>query len=200
MLDDVASEFNTDTSRHYLLGNSNGGGMAMRLGCDYPERFAAIGVSIYQMPPGHTCGPKEGLPMLHLYGEKDDGVGHDGTATSSGWIYTSAAKNTSDWSRAMGCKGEPRKWRTAITEAHGLACTAYSDCPSADQEVVSCMDPEAGHEWRGQRIAEVPATCVTAEQQGSLPGQDLCPALQREEPDWGMDLFWNFFRRYQRSP
>ena len=172
----------------------------MRIGCDYPDRFAAIGVSIYQMPPGHTCGPDTGLPMLHLYGEQDDGVGHDGTPTSDGWIFTSAAENTHDWARAMGCLGEPAEWRTATTDANGLICTAYTDCPNSKQEVVSCMDPKAGHEWRGQRIEKIPANCVTPAQSDSLPGQDPCPQLQAAESHWGMDLFWQFFQRYQRTP
>lgn len=200
VLEEVTSEFNTDTTRHYLLGNSNGGGMAMRLGCDYPDRFAAIGVSIYQMPPGHTCGPDTGLPMLHLYGEHDDGVGHDGTPTSDGWIYTSAAENTHDWARAMGCLGEPAEWRTATTDANGLICEAYTDCPTSKEEVVSCMDPKAGHEWRGQRIEKIPVNCVTPAQSSSLPGQDPCPLLQSTESHWGMDLFWQFFQRYQSAP
>jgi poly(3-hydroxybutyrate) depolymerase len=200
VLDEVAREFNTDSSRYYLLGNSNGGGMAMRLGCDHPQRFAAIGVSIYQMPPGHTCGPDEGLPMLHVYGEKDDGVGHDGTPTSYGWIYASAAENTRDWARAMDCQGEPETWRNAITDANGLVCNAYTDCPQNDQEVASCMDPEAGHEWRGQRITQISNSCVTPAQQDSLPGQPLCPQKQATESLWGMDLFWQFFERYQRMP
>ena len=67
-----------DPNRFYLLGNSNGGSMVQRLGCDYPERFAAVGIMIYQMPPGHACGPSETLPMLHYYGEQDDGVPPNG--------------------------------------------------------------------------------------------------------------------------
>ncbi|MEP5567599.1 MAG: alpha/beta fold hydrolase [Halioglobus sp.] len=200
VLDEVAQEFNTDTNRYYVLGNSNGGGMAMRLGCDYPERFAAIGVSIYQMPPGHTCGPETGLPMIHLYGEKDDGVGHDGTPTSDGWIFTSAAENTQDWASEMGCFGEAETWRTAITESNGLICSAYTNCPIDGQEVTSCMDPEAGHEWRGQRIEEISNSCVTPAQRESLPGQPLCPQPQAKESLWGMDFFWQFFQRYQRTP
>lgn len=200
VLDEVTREFNTDASRYYIVGNSNGGGMAMRLGCDHPKRFAAIGVSIYQMPPGHTCGPASGLPMLHLYGEKDDGVGHDGTATSDGWIYTSAAKNTQDWAGAMNCGNEIETWRTAISEANGLICSAYTNCPNSGQEVASCMDPEAGHEWRGQRITQISASCVTAAQQESLPGQPLCPQPEASDQRWGMDLFWQFFQRYQRLP
>ena len=91
-------------------------------------------------------------------------------------------------------------WRTAISEANGLICSAYTNCPNSGQEVASCMDPEAGHEWRGQRITQISASCVTAAQQESLPGQPLCPQPEASDQRWGMDLFWQFFQRYQRLP
>ena len=48
--------------------------MAQRLGCDYSDRFAAVAIMIYQMPPGHACGPyHEALPMIHYYGDLDTG-------------------------------------------------------------------------------------------------------------------------------
>jgi poly(3-hydroxybutyrate) depolymerase len=59
-VDNLQQTLMTDLNRFYLLGNSNGGSMAQRLGCDYSDRFAAVAIMIYQMPPGHACGPASG--------------------------------------------------------------------------------------------------------------------------------------------
>jgi len=189
-----------DPDRFYLLGNSNGGSMVQRLGCDYPEHFAAVGIMIYQMPPGHACGPSETLPMLHYYGELDDGVPPDGEPSSDGWVYTSAADNTRIWAETMGCSGPATAWQTALTQKHGLNCEAYIDCPGEGAAVVSCGDPAAGHEWAAQRIDTILADCVAPAQQQDLPRQPICEAISSVEQRWGMELVWQFFSQYSRSP
>ena len=190
----------TDPSRFYLLGNSNGGSMVQRLSCDHPEHFAAAGIMIYQMPPGHACGPGETLPMFHYYGERDDGVPPDGKPSSDGWVYTSAAENTRVWAESMGCNTPSSPWHTELTRRHGLDCEAYTDCPSKDAAVVSCGDPAAGHEWAAQRISAIPADCVAPAQRQDLPRQPDCPAISPTEKRWGMEVVWQFFRQYSRTP
>jgi polyhydroxybutyrate depolymerase len=198
VLDEVKNTFATDIERYYLLGNSNGALMAMRLSCDLGERFAATAALIAQMPPGFECAPTRSLPLLHLFGDLDDTVGHDGTPTSDGWITASAADTASTWAIGMGCKGEPEPWGTAITDANQLTCTAYTDCPGRNHQVVSCMDTLAGHEWRGQRLTEIPANCVGPEQRASLPQQPACTMGIDSSALWGMDLVWQFLSQYQR--
>ncbi|MEL0333693.1 MAG: alpha/beta fold hydrolase [Halieaceae bacterium] len=189
-----------DPDRFYLLGNSNGGSMVQRLGCDYPEHFAAVGIMIYQMPPGHACGPSETLPMFHYYGELDDGVPPDGEPSSDGWVYTSAADNTRIWAETMGCSGPAVPWQTLLTQEHDLQCEAYTDCLGEGVAVVSCGDPRAGHEWAAQRIDAIPADCVAPAQQQDLPRQPICPAISPAEERWGMELVWQFLSQYSRSP
>jgi polyhydroxybutyrate depolymerase len=190
-----------DADRLYLLGSSNGGTMAMRLACEMPARFAAIAVNIIQMPPGFDCAPGRSLPLIHLYGEQDDSVGWDGTATSDGWIFTSALATAQSWAAGLQCDEKPSSWRNSITDKHGLQCQAWRDCRVAEHQVVSCRDPGAGHEWRGQRLPDIPADCVTPEQQSSLPGQPPCPAADEGQVSalWGMDLTWQFLSRYRRA-
>jgi poly(3-hydroxybutyrate) depolymerase len=190
----------TDPSRFYLLGNSNGGGMVQRLSCDHPGHFAAAGIMIYQMPPGHACGPGETLPLFHYYGEQDDGVPPDGKPSSDGWVYTSAAENTRVWAESMGCNASSSPWHTELTRRHGLDCEAYTDCPTKDAAVVSCGDPAAGHEWAAQRISAIPADCVAPAQRQDLPRQPDCPAISPTEKRWGMEVVWQFFRQYSRTP
>ena len=198
ILDEVESEFTTDPRRYYMLGVSNGGMMALRLGCNMSDRFAAIAPVIAQLAPGYACGPSIDLPMLHLFGGKDNTVRFDGLPGGDGFIYTTAERSTEVWAKAMSCETGPTPWTNDYSRSIGLICNGYSDCAAEGHEVVSCMDPEGGHEWPGQRVASIPPTCVTPEQYGSLPDQAHCPDSNGEIMHDGMDLVWDFFNRYQR--
>lgn len=197
VLNQVEADYSTDESRVYILGVSNGAMMAMRLACNMPKRFAAVAAVIATMPPGFECAPASSLPLLSLAGATDDTVGHDGTATSNGWIFASIEDTQAIWAEGMGCEGTVLPWRTALTENQGLQCTAISGCPVEAHHVVSCLDPEAGHEWRGQRDQNIPANCVYPMQTHTFPDQPACAAYSREKAPWGMDLAWEFLSRYQ---
>lgn len=198
ILDAIQSEFPVDSQRLYLLGVSNGGMMTLRLGCNLSDRFAAIAPIIGQLAPGYACGPTEDLPMLHLFGGQDETVRYDGKAGSDdGFSYTSAIDTAAEWASAMECSSGPHPWQNEITQQAGLTCTAYSDCRSDGHEVVSCMDPDGGHEWPAQGYVGAPATCVTSEQYDSLPDQARCGPTTGEYEHLGMDLLWQFMSQYQ---
>ena len=137
--------------------------------------------------------------MFHYYGELDDGVPPDGKPSPYGWVYTSAADNTRVWAETMGCGGQAVPWQTALTREQDLSCEAYTDCPGAGV-VVSCGDPAAGHEWAAQRIDAIPADCVAPAQKQDLPRQPICPAISPLKERWGMELVWQFFSQYSRTP
>jgi polyhydroxybutyrate depolymerase len=198
MLDDVETEFSTDPERYYLLGVSNGGMMVLRIGCNLPDRFAAVAPIIAQLAPGYDCGPSVNLPMLHLYGALDNTVRPDGKAAGDGFIYTTAEQSTQTWADAMSCKTGPIPWQNSYSQAGRLSCNAYSDCAVEGDEVVSCMDSQAAHEWPGQGFPSIPATCVTSEQFDSMPDQARCPEPVGAAAHTGMDIVWNFFNRYRR--
>lgn len=200
MLDGIQAEFPVDSDRIYVLGVSAGGMMTLRLGCNLSDRFAAAAPIIGQLAPGHACGPQTDLPILHLFGGRDEVVRYDGKAGSAdGFIYTSAAETAEKWAAAIACKTGPQAWRNEISEQAGLTCTAYGNCRIEGQEVVSCMDPDGGHWWPEQGFRGMPATCVTAEQFDSLPDQPRCGPATGEYQHLGMDLIWSFLSRYQRA-
>ncbi len=199
MLDAVQSEFKSDRSRHYLLGVSNGGMMALRIGCNLAHRFAAIAPIIGQLAPGYECGPELDLPMLHLFGGADDTVRFDGRPGGDGFIYATAAETATAWSSALACKSGPAAWENKISQSIGLVCTAYSDCRVDGHEVVSCMDPDGTHEWPEQYVRGLPATCVTVEQYDSLPDQSRCGSSSGDYAHLGMDLVWQFMSRYRTA-
>lgn len=172
LLDEVLAEYPVDPRRVYLLGVSNGGMMALRLGCNLSGRFAAIAPIIGQLAPGHACGPDVDVPMLHLAGGRDEVVRPDGKAgAADGFIYTSVTETTAVWARALACKDGPGRWETNLPVAPGLQCSAYTACRVPGHEVVSCIDPRVTHEWPGQAA----------------------------DSDDGMDLVWSFFERYRSA-
>ena len=199
-IDDVIKELsqrtNIDTERIYLLGSSNGATMAQRYACENSGRLAAVVLLISQMPPGHTCGPTNALPMFHYYGGLDETVGHDGEATSDGWIYSSAADNTRVWAEHVGCQNPPHLWQSDLTDKFGWECSVYRGCENEKVDVVSCEDPDQHHEVGEQRIPWIPANCVTKSQSGSLPGQPLCADNASVRPESAMDVFWGFISKY----
>ena len=197
VLDSVQGEFSTDPNRTYLMGVSNGAMMALQLGCQLSDRFAAVVPIIGQLAPGYACGPESDTPLMHLFGQQDNTVRYDGQPGGDGYIYTTAADTASIWAAALHCSSEPARWGTENSAAIGLQCSAYVDCAVAGHEVVSCMDPEGRHDWSGQRVEGMPATCVTAEQVDSMPNKPICPPSPSGINHRGMDLVWDFVSRYE---
>lgn len=199
ILDESQAEFPIDIDRVYLLGVSHGAAMTLRAGCRISRRFAAIAPIIGQLPVGRGCGPSADLPMLLLFGGKDETIRFDGTAgKDDGFIYVSTADTAAMWADALACEAGPARWSSEVAEQAGLVCTAHSSCRVAGHEVVSCMDPEAAHWWPSQGYEGVSATCVTREQFESLPDQPRCPPSTGDYEHLGMDLLWQFFSRYRR--
>ena len=199
LLDEVEAVYDTDTSRYYALGVSNGGMMALRLGCDLSERFAAIAPIIALLPTGHSCGPEVDLPIMFLAGAKDEVIRIDGKpGKADGFIYTPLVDSAVEWAQAMNCKQGPSVWTNELTQKAELVCNAYADCRVAGHEVVSCVDENGDHRWPAQRPDGPSATCVTDEQFASMPGQPHCETRAASGEHTGMDLIWDFFSHYSR--
>lgn len=200
VMDEVAAQYATDTSRYYVLGVSSGGIMTIRLACDLAGRLAAAAPIIGLQPPGHTCGPAVDLPVLFLMGALDQTVRIDGRAgTEDGFIYATLEESAADWAETIECKAGPHAWSNDFTDAAGVECTAYSQCRDSEHEVVSCVDPAGGHEWPAQSAAGLDSTCVLPEQRSSMPGQATCGSPPERGEDAGMDLIWSFFSKYRRD-
>ena len=193
LLDGVESEFDTDTSRYYALGMSNGGMMTLQLGCNMSSRFAAIAPIAAQLPAGFNCGPTTDLPMIHLAGGKDNTVRPDGGRNGDGFFYVSAADTAAKWADALQCESGPSTWETELSSKAELSCTAYTSCRVDRHEVVSCLDPEETHNWPSRRPGGAWPTCVTHQQYNTMPEQRHCESRTEYGPHIGMDIIWAFF-------
>lgn len=101
-----------DPARLFVAGVSNGGMMALRLGCEMASRLAAVASVIAAFPTevGADCKPNAPLPVLMINGTADPLIPWDGGAVASplgrnrGSTW-SVPKTISFWRRHNGCSG-----------------------------------------------------------------------------------------------
>ncbi|MCB1396147.1 MAG: alpha/beta fold hydrolase [Rhodobacteraceae bacterium] len=149
-----------DAGRLYVVGHSNGGGMAMRLACAVPERLAGIAVGAAKTLVGAPCArPNRPVPALFVHGTADAAAPHGGRRRDSAdrriaEIATrfgetlSAADTLSLWSRNNGCSGPPRVAVADPDPGDGVSLRVhdYRNCVAALRwiEVIG-----GGHSWPG---------------------------------------------------
>jgi polyhydroxybutyrate depolymerase len=78
LLDQTESGYCTNPSRVYAFGVSNGGGMAVRLGCELAGRFAAIATVAGGYRSQSACNPILPVSVLEVHGTSDGSVPYDG--------------------------------------------------------------------------------------------------------------------------
>ncbi len=71
--------------------------MALRIGCDMSDRFAAIAPIVALLPTEHSCGPEHDLPIMFLSGANDETIRIDGKpGKADGFIYTPLVDSAKD--------------------------------------------------------------------------------------------------------
>ena len=147
----LASEGKADRNRVYATGLSNGGGMALGLGCAAPDLVkGVVGVSgAYYTPTVSNCTAGV-VPTMIIHGTNDTTVSYDG-GTRHGASYLSvnevhrqvADRNKCDVSRAPSAftKGNITTYRyrgcavpTVVKKVAGGGHTWYPSNPDAAQE------------------------------------------------------------------
>ena len=78
VVDLVVKQYNVDTARVYLLGNSAGGAGVWHLGQKYPERWTAIAPCAAPLSPDlYPFDRIRTLPVLVVHGDSDDRTSFD---------------------------------------------------------------------------------------------------------------------------
>src|SRR5712671_1443112 len=68
----MAKEYNVDTNRIYLMGNSSGGGAVWAYAAKYPERWTAISPSAAPLAEGDYPFEKlKNIPVFYVHGDAD---------------------------------------------------------------------------------------------------------------------------------
>jgi polyhydroxybutyrate depolymerase len=94
LLDSISAKYHTDPERVYVAGFSQGAAMVHVLGCDYPDKFAAIAPVSGNIPDG--CAPKRPISMFVTFGTKDIFPAKD--------FFAGAQK----WADLNGCPATPK--------------------------------------------------------------------------------------------
>lgn len=72
LTDMIAAEYNADSARIYLTGNSMGGGGTWHIGGKYPDRWAAIAPAAFGGVTPEDALSLSRLPILAVVGDKDE--------------------------------------------------------------------------------------------------------------------------------
>lgn len=85
LVHETMDRYPIDRSRVYVVGHSNGGYMAFRLGCDLPDLFTGIvpASALYRIDPA-TCVQGPPVNVLHVHGDRDGAHPFEGTENELG--------------------------------------------------------------------------------------------------------------------
>ncbi len=145
----LKSDLAVNNSRVYVVGESNGGMLAYRLACDFPEEFAAIAaVSATSVVTEH-CNATSPVSVMAVHGTADDVIPYnESTLNKSDLPVPPAVDAISYWAKHDGTVSVPRQ------QVEGnLTVTTYSGGLNGT-EVVLYTVKGGTHGW----LWEIPTT------------------------------------------
>ena len=146
LLAEIRRVYNVDPKRVYVVGHSNGGFMAHRLGCELAGQVSAI-VSLAGSMPVEDCHPAKVVRVLQIHGTRDYGVRYDGGTDilkQGGGPYPGALETAGRWAQLNGCK-PTRSSKPAIdleAKLPGAETTvsAWEGCPKGGDVTVWTLE------------------------------------------------------------
>lgn len=149
LLDEIEGSVCVDLDRVFATGISNGGMFVQRLGCDLPDRFAAIAPVAGALARGFNCapGPSPRVSMMNISATRDRVVPFDGTPAEDGFVYTPTAQVVAKWAGpgSQRCDVEDSPYPTSRDGKQGFRCVQRAGCATG-AEVVDCSW-DGGHDW-----------------------------------------------------
>lgn len=166
-LDAVLAQGLGDPAQVYVIGHSNGGGMAMRLACEVPERFAAIAVIATKTLLAAPCAHGEGrpIPALFIHATADPLAPNDGRLLNDPdpaiaelarrlGEARSAAQTLHFWSVRNGCAPEPQVWMMDPDPTDDVSVQVF-DFVACQRQLRWILIDGGGHAWPGRPPARL---------------------------------------------
>ena len=152
LLDDLGRRAAIDAQRIYIVGHSNGGMMAYRLGEALPERIAAIASVAGARVPG--AGGGRAMPVLQIHSVDDPralyggGLGPPFPFTDIRVLHPSVEATLAAWVKRDGCDSVATERASREAGGHGARLFVYANCRDG-AEVALWKLTGAGHGWPG---------------------------------------------------
>jgi polyhydroxybutyrate depolymerase len=148
----LINTYNSDATRIYVTGMSNGGFMASRLACELPNRVAAVAVVAASMDKDMAYHPTKPVPIMYIQGTKDPLVPYPGGEMKKGaggeiYSHTDVLKL---WADAGHCNPTPVIANFADKAGDGTSVIKeeYAN-PSTGVKIVGYTISNGGHTWPG---------------------------------------------------
>jgi polyhydroxybutyrate depolymerase len=151
MLDQMAEKFSVDKSRIYATGLSQGGFMAMKVGCSMSDRIAAVAPVAAAMPKTMICLPSRPVPIVMINGTSDPVVPYGGGTEHNLHLKTVSVEDTAkSWARIDRCSEKPSQSKLQAHQKGGMETRVdtYDGCQQGAQ-VVSYSVKGGGNAWPG---------------------------------------------------
>jgi len=123
--DAVRATVCVDERRLYATGMSNGGYLSNRIGCEHPERLAAIAPVVSSLSPELVCSGERPMPVFQITGS-EDGL-EEKQASIDAWVVRNECSD-----------------HTTVTEQGAVTCTTHDRCADG-VEVKHCVVAGGGH-------------------------------------------------------
>jgi polyhydroxybutyrate depolymerase len=151
MLDQLALKYSLDTRRIYASGLSDGGFMALRVGCSMADRVAAIAAVGAAMPKAMICLPARAVPALFINGTDDPVVPDNGGNYKPGRFHVLSAEDSAKtWAKFDRCGEKPAQDKLPSSEKGGKETKTFtfSGCQNNAQVVLYSVK-NSGNTWPG---------------------------------------------------
>ena len=150
LIDYLLDQTTLDEHRVYATGMSNGGLLCFLLGCEMPERLAAIApvaVSLVDL----SRRPGIPMPLIHFHGTEDHFVPYEGglgRKSLTRTAFVGVEKAMRFWAEANGCR-ERTVTQLPPVVSDGTRVTRYQYV-GGHADVVHYQIHGGGHTWPGQ--------------------------------------------------
>jgi len=152
VIDEIADNYNIDTSKVYVIGLSNGGMMAYQVALKIPDKISALGVVA-----GAVGGMSEDdeeyewldqsgvpVPVVIFHGKEDASIPFDGgDGNKQVFEFTAAYDSVNLWLQNNKCNTHPKE----ISKMDTYTKEIYGECENDVKVVFYALD--AKHRWPG---------------------------------------------------
>jgi polyhydroxybutyrate depolymerase len=155
LIDRLGTLLAIDRKRVYATGISNGAIFAQRLGCELPDKIAAIApvAGTLARDLAGKCRPSQSVSVLMIHGTADAFVPYGGGEVRGdiGGRVLSVKETAAMWAQANGCvDAAPQEQMLAPKSASGLPVRreTWGPCKAGTDVVVYTVEG-GGHTWPG---------------------------------------------------